>query len=158
MSAMTLAMNVEIYAASQYLSFPFNSMCEFGGVLIGASEDGIFQLETGDLDYDASIDALVEFPKTDLGAGYLKHPRRIVLNGRSFGNLLVTASADDGPEITRTIHVRNPGRYSSMFEYFSREERGMFFGLRLENVDGAYFSIDSIDLDIIPIAMRETPA
>ena len=158
MSTLTLTLNVEIFAPAQYLNFPFNSMCEFNGVLIGAGDDGIFQLEQGDLDVSSPINSLVEFPRTDLGVHHLKHPRRIVIKGRAFGNLLLTTSVDDGPEVVRTVQSRNPGRYAPMFEYFSREQRGMYFSFRLENVDGSYFSIDSMDLDLIPIAMRETPA
>lgn len=158
MSTLTLTLNIEIFAPTQYLNYPFNSMCEFNGVVLGASDTGIYHLETGGLDDNVPIDALVEFPRTDLGVRHLKHPRRVVINGRSAGNLLLTTSADDGPEITQSVRARNPGRYSVMFEYFNREQRGMYFDFRLENVGGAYFSIDSIDFDVIPIAMRETPA
>ena len=123
---LALAMNLEVYAASQYTNYPFNSLCEFNGVLLGACEGGIYQLEKGDRDNLSPINALVEFPKTDLGMALVKHGRRITLNGRSYGDLLLTMSADDGPEYTKHIHVRSIGRRSAMFEPLRRDCRGIY--------------------------------
>ena len=158
MSTLTIAMNTETYATSQYTNYPFNSYCKFNGAVLGASSGGIFQIDKGNIDHTSHIDMLVEFPKTDLGSLLPKHVRRVSVGGRTHGNLLLTAAADDGPEQTKTLRARNPGRYSVMFETLSRNQRGTFFAFRLENIDGAYCSIDSIDLDIVPVAMRETPA
>jgi hypothetical protein len=155
---LALAMNLEVYAASQYTNYPFNSLCEFNGVLLGAGESGIFELEKGDRDELAPINALVEFPKTDFGIPLVKHARRIVINGRSYGNLLLTLSADDGLEFTKHINVRSIGKHSTMFEYLRSDCRGVYLLFRLENIDGAYFSIDQIDLDLITASLRETPA
>jgi hypothetical protein len=154
---LTLAFNVNVYAATQYINYPFNSMCEFNGKVIGASDAGIFELEKGSDDNLAPIHGFVEFPKTDFGMHFVKHGRRITLHGRSFGDLLLTFSADDGVEYTKRIEVRSVGKHGAMFEKLRSDCRGVYLFYRLENIDGAYFSIDEIDLDLIVSALRETP-
>jgi hypothetical protein len=155
---LVLAMNLEIYATTQYVGYPFNSFCEFDGVPIGAGDGGIFQLDTGDLDHSSDIDAFVEFPKLDFGSPMSKHARRVTINGLAMGDLQFTCSADDGPEFVKNIRVKALGRHSFMAEYLRSDCRGTYLQFKLSNVNGAYFSISSIDLDLIIPGMRETPA
>lgn len=154
---LTIALNLSIYAGSQYVGFPFNSYCEFAGKVLAAGPGGIFEIESGETDDGQPIDARVEFAKSKLGSGLPKHIRKWRLNGRASGNLMITFRADDGPEYSQTVHVRTPNRYSAMFEPGRRDVRGVYFHIGVETLDGCYFDLDSMDAHVVHTGMRETP-
>lgn len=158
MPTLTLALNLSIYAGSQYVGFPFNSYCVFAGKVLAAGPEGIHEIESGDTDNGQPIAALIEFAKSKLGSGQPKHVRRYRLNGKSSGNLMLTVRADDGPGFAHPVMVRTPNRYATMFEPGRRDVRGVYFHVALENLNGCHFSLDSITLDVIHTGTRETPA
>ena len=99
---LTIRLNLENLAVTQYGAFDFTSFCVFDGVPLGANEEGIFVLEQGDDDDGLAIKAIVETHKTDFGASFQKRMRSAYLGGEFGGDLTLLVKTDDS-ERTFTI-------------------------------------------------------
>lgn len=152
MSFLALAMNLKNLAPTQYMEFDFNSLCEFNGQVLGANEDGIFLLESGDLDVAATIDAYVEWV-TDFGISSRKHVRRLTIAGETQGDLLVTVQADGGDIGEYSITGASELQQGIWHVYLPVDCRGRYFTVRISNVSGSQFSTDEVFADVIPINM-----
>ena len=153
MEALCIALNIRNSAPSQYLGYNFNSLCEFNDQILGAGDGGIFQLDTGSLDDTTPIEAYVEWV-SDLGIPYPKHVRRLTVGCKATGELLVTTSADGGPEYVEPLLVDPTDKYGVWLIKGRRTCRGRYLTIRIGNVDGAYFSIDQVTADVTPVNIR----
>ena len=145
-------MNLKNLAPTQYMEFDFNSLCEFDGQVLGANEDGIFLLESGDLDIAAAIDAYVEWV-TDFGIPARKHARRLTIAGETQGDLLITVQADGGDVAECSITGASELQQGIWHVYLPVDCRGRYFTIRISNESGSKFVIDEVFADVIPINM-----
>lgn len=149
MDQLTIALGLRIAAPSQYVGYDFNSFCVFNGVLLGAGEGGIFQLESGDKDNGVSIDGWVEFIATDLGMDDVKEPQRVTVNCKADGQLLFVESADGGPALAEVLPAGPLEKgYIPVQKRLRRTCRGKYLKFIIRNLLGSYFSIDGIWIDV----------
>ncbi len=149
-----LRINLKNMAVGQYLGFNFNSMAVINGVPIGASSDGIFSLFDAETDNGTDIASIVETALSNFGVMTEKKPRRLYLSLESSGSLLIKLKADDGdyksysftPKQLSQLQHRTPLNVSSF-------QKGDFWMIRVENVDGCDFSIDDLSALFIILGM-----
>ena len=66
---LTIALELKALAPTQYTNYGFNSMIMLGGTLIGANENGLFELD-GEDDNGTNIDAYFVPVNTDFNFVY----------------------------------------------------------------------------------------
>lgn len=152
-----LCLCIEGNQASQYANYNFNSMCKFNGAYLGASEDGIFTLEDGDLDDTAEIEAFFELATTDFGIANQKRLRSVYLGYEADGDLMMTVEDDEGGERRYSVepnHLDNKENTTKID--IGRDGKGRHWTFRIDNVNGSDFSIDSIEA--IPTILGKRPS
>lgn len=148
---------------SQYGNYNFNSLTRFNGQDLGANDNGIFKLDDGDFDYtDASnydeIEAFIELPTSDWGIENQKRIRSAYLGLEANGELALIFTDDEG----------NDYRYEVVPDFMANKQhsvrvtagrkngKGRYWRLRLENINGADFSLNNIR--VFPIILGPRPA
>ena len=147
-----LCLNLKLNAASQYANYNFNSFCIFNGVPLAASTDGIFELDSATTDNTALIDALVEFVSTDFGVSSPKRIRSAQIGYETSGYLIIRVKTDDDIQLEYVMQPDKTAqkRYAEKLP-MSRSQKGVVWMFRIENRDGCDFSLDSIDLVVVPL-------
>lgn len=152
----TYALQTERMALTQYTNFPFNSFAVFGGRVLGASADGIFEL-TGDTDAGVQIDAAARLGITDLNTTRVKRVEYVYIGHRAMRGaraLLLrvttneTQQRDYGmpPSITSGLHT---GRVMLGMGVESR-----YWQFELRNRGGAAFTLDTLEVRPTPLRRR----
>jgi hypothetical protein len=157
MDYLSLCLQIERMALSQYANYDFNSMCEFNGAYIGANESGIFTLDSGDLDNTSLIEAFFELPTSDFGIENQKRIRSFYIGYETNGELLLTVKDDDDNQrswLVPVIHLDE--KQHTVKVNGSRSGKGRYWMIRIENLAGADFSIDSIS--VLPILLNRKPS
>ncbi len=140
-----IRMHTQNNALSQYTVFPFNSMCMFNGVALAAGADGIYQIE-GNLDKTAKISASFKTVTSDFGAPNQKRFRKVYLGCEANGELRLTVSNDEGNERSYILSPIQSGNLQHKNVVpIGRDGKGAYWNVKIENIDGADFSVDSID-------------
>ena len=142
---LTLCLSLNRAAVSQYGNYNFAGFCLFGDRLVGGNEDGLFVLDSGDLDNTSKIDAHIRTGPTDFGVENEKRLRRLYFTFRTDGRLKYSVSADGKDDITQevtasntelaAIHQKAPG---------GRDMRGKHLDLKVENMHGADFTLNTV--------------
>jgi len=144
---LAIALELRRLAISQYGNFNFESMAVFNGVLIGANADGLYSLFDADDDDGTDIDAIFETITTDFGVPSKKKLRRAYIAGEASGNITFKFKADDG---SYKVYTVTPDQLSQLQHrcrlHLQHTQKGNYWMLRVENVNGCDFSIDSVDL------------
>jgi hypothetical protein len=153
MITLGIAMETENFSPSQYANFNFNSLCMFNGVMLGAGADGIMELE-GDTDNGVNIRAFFQLPSTDLGAHNQKKVRSLILSGEQKGHLKLTLVADNTNNTDYYVDLNGVMAQGSVKVDLNSDDIGRFVGLLVENIDGADFSIDVIDVLVLATVME----
>jgi len=141
---LVLATELTLIASSQYLNYNFSSMVKFGNRYYGGNSDGLFELETGDLDNDSNIEAYFKLITTDFGVSNLKRMRSIFVRGVSDGKLLFTVEDDEENE--RTYPLDNVKATATGQKVpIGRDGKGVYWSVKVSNYEGSNFSINSMD-------------
>lgn len=152
-----LCLQLERTALSQYGNYNFNSMCKFNGAYLGANENGIFTLDSGDLDDTAEIEAFFELVTSDWGIAHQKRIRSIYLGYEADGNLMLTVKDDDDNQREYLIEPNHFGNKQHSTKLFGdRNGKGRYWMARIDNVNGSDFSVD--DIKILPVILNRTPS
>jgi len=149
----SVVMDLEGKALSQYVDFDFNSMCEFNGMYLGAGENGISVLG-GDDDNGADIDAFIETPMTDLGDSNQKRLRMAYVGYESTDELELAVAMDEvlNDRSWRTYTLKPNKRGLSQEggrRSIGRDGRGRYFTVRIKNVEGCDFTLNT--LEFVPV-------
>jgi len=145
----TVRINLNVNALSQYTNHNFNSMCVFNGVILGAGDTGLFNLCCGDSDNGTQIDAYFTPHKTDFGTEGDKRIRRIYYSALCDGAMTVSITGDDETTIGPYQVTADLTKGQQLF--LAKTGRGLKFNyasFTFANVDGSYFSLDSIKAQI----------
>jgi len=144
-SRLGIRLNLRNNAPSQYDGFDFNSMVEFAGKKLGANEDGIFEILTGDDDNGVAISGFFELLRTDLDEWREKRVRKLYLGGQWSGNMQIGVKFDNDAWTYKTLTPAETslGEHGNEI-YWRRDKRGRYVQFYLGNVSGADFSIDHI--------------
>ena len=132
-------------ATSQYGNFNFNSMAVFNGVAIGAGVDGVFSLFDAENDNGAYIESIIETVLSNFGVISKKKPRRLYLSLEASGSLLIKLKVDGGDYSSYSFTPKQLGQLQHRTPLsVSTFQKGDYWMMRIENIDGIDFSIDDI--------------
>lgn len=152
-----LCLQLERMAVSQYANYNFNSMTKFNGQYLGANENGIFRLDNGDLDGTSKIPAFFELLTSDWGIENQKRIRTIYVGYETNGQLVLKVKDDDNNEreyILEPNHLDNSQHGAKLPG--DRGGKGRYWMIRVDNMNGADFSIDNIR--ILPVVLGKKPS
>jgi hypothetical protein len=119
-------------------------MVRFGDKHLGACSGGIFELD-GDDDNGIDIEAFFEPIITDFGISNPKKVRFVFLGYESDGDLLLTLAADERNEQSHTVDSLKTGQQERRVPA-NRNMEGRYIMVRVSNVAGSDFGLDSIDV------------
>jgi hypothetical protein len=153
---LTVVMTLRNLAVRQYQNFHFNSMAVFNGKYLALGPNGAFELETGDTDAGAPIDAFFEPVLSDWGIENEKRVRFMYVSARSDGKLKLTQIPDNGAAIEEEFTPAREDRQSYSRIPGWRNGRGAYWTFRLSNVDGSYFEVNKIE--VLPIVLGKKPS
>jgi hypothetical protein len=152
-----LCLQLERMAISQYANFNFNSMAIFNGQCLGANEAGIFQLDSGDRDNTSEIPAFFELMTSDWGIENQKRIRSIYVGYETNGRLFFKVKDDDANETEYILepnhldHAQHGAKLPG-----SRRGKGRYWFIRVDNMNGADFSVDNIK--VLPVVLGRKPS
>jgi hypothetical protein len=141
-------------AVTQYCNYNFNSFCKIGDKHYGATDDGIFEL-VGDTDAGEDIDAWFELPISDFGISNVKRLRRIYLGYEATGDLTIKVKDNEDNERPYPLDNIASDKQVGGEVTIERDQLGRYWGLRVDNVRGAYFAVDSIE--VVPVILGRKP-
>lgn len=153
---LALCMNTAILGPTQYANYNFASMCRLGdGRLLGANEDGLFELESGHTDAGAEIDAFFELRPSDLGTEEQKRIRMAYVSAEAAGDLQVGVRYDEGQWRDGIITPSGTSnRQQGARVPLPRADKGQHVAFRVQNLAGADFSVDLIRVAINALGRR----
>ena len=154
---LSLCLQLERLAVSQYANYNFNSMTRFNDQYLGANENGIFRLDNGHLDGTSQITAFFELMTSDWGIENQKRIRSIYVGYETNGQLSLKVKDDDENE---REYILEPNHLDSLQHGAKlpgdRGGKGRYWMIRVDNINGADFSIDSIR--ILPVVLGRKPS
>jgi hypothetical protein len=140
-----MVMQTETGALSDYLNFPFNSLCMFNGQYFGASAEGLFVL-AGDNDNGALIQAAARVGITDFGTSFLKRIDRCYVGYRTDGNLVIRIFTD---EVNIRDYLLTAYGKDGLHGNHTRIGKGVaarYWQFELRNQNGANFELNALEL------------
>lgn len=154
MPRQTIILNTHNFAPAQFFNHSANSATLFNGKLLFAASEGIFE-SGGDNDgYEVDgitpipIDAHAVLPIADFGYQGQKSPRSMLLGGRFDGQMQVSITDEKG--VTQDYLTEDMDNEDGTKVSLRSDQRSRYLKVKLANVDGADFSVDSADLIFIP--------
>lgn len=148
----TLALHLPILGVTQYTGYSFKGMCNFAGVALGITRDGLYKLDVGDTDNGTPITAGFALPKHDLGTPARKRIRSLRLNGSFAGDMAVSVTSDQRKTEVYAIEVAadNENIPTGLHVKCRRKETSAnVFTFLFENKSGSYFCVDNIHALVI---------
>lgn len=156
MARVTLLLNTHTFAAAQFFNHQADSACVFGGKLLFATSEGLFESAGGNDGYETvgeeqvpiPIDAYVVPPTSDFGYRGQKSPRSLLLGGNFDGQMQVSVTDEQGA--TRDYLTPDLDGDDGAKIALRSDQRSRYHKIKIANVDGADFSLESADLVFIP--------
>ena len=156
MARVTILLNTRNFAPAQFFNHQANSAAYFGGELLFATSDGLFKSAGGNDGYETvgedqvpvNIDAHIVLPTADFGYRGQKSPRSLVMGGRFDGAMQVDVTDESGTTKTYNSPVLDDEDGCKLA--LDSDQRSRYLGIKISNVDGADFSLDTADLVFIP--------
>lgn len=145
MNKLALNINLSNLAVVQWCNFDFNSFSKIGDKYFGANDSGIFEL-TGTDDNGTDIDAFFELILSDFGISDIKRIRSVYVGGEANGKLTLTLKDDEDNSRTYDLRLTSDSKQSSGKVDVGRDGQGRYWQVRIDNTNGVYFAIDSIEL------------
>ena len=149
MDKLVISHNLILNAPTQYDQWPFNSMCEVDGNILAFGEDGISICSVcGNDDNGEAIVASFRLPAVNLGVINQKRIRKFTLGFQAATDGAYILTVTDDNENARQYYLRPilPGLKPHSAEiYADRDGVGVYFAVQFDNVDGADFTIDTIE-------------
>lgn len=144
-----IELNLKTKAASQ-TTLPFNSMCKFGDVYLGATSEGLYQLH-GYTDAGVAIPALIKSGMTDFGSNSVKRFRFFYFGLETTGPLTLKVFCDGTLAASLTVTVATKGQRTVRVPV-SRQHAGRYWSWSIENVTGSFFALYSVQA--IPVILH----
>jgi hypothetical protein len=156
MSTTAISLNLDTRAATQYTNYGFKSFATFQGQPIGAGPNGIFKLDSGNLDNTTPIAAWFELPMLTFGSDKIKKIFKAIIQGEYNGDLTFTMTADKVATFTQTI-VASISRVINRGQpfYLPTSVLGTWWSFKIANVAGCDFAIDSLDVCILETPLEQ---
>ena len=137
-------MHLEAQALSTYTNYPFNSMTQFNGVYLGASDAGIFAL-VGDTDAGTAIDAVVRLGMSDFGTSLIKRVAKAYVGYAAAGDLELRVITDGGVLRRYKLHTTRTGMHGWRVEV-GKGILSRYWQFEVANVGGAGFTLNCVEI------------
>jgi len=144
-----ISLNRKVLAPTQLQGLPFNSMVMFKGRALGAAADGIHVFNECN---DDDIDAFIETPLSDWNQTNQKRIRRVYLAGEFAGTSMTVKTKNKEGNERSYLAKSSQTNEESIFANVGRDGKGRHWSFRIENINGADFSIDTIS--VIPVILN----
>ena len=143
----TLVMNTVSHAVSEYASYAFNSFCEFNGAYYAADSNGVFLLDTGDVD-DGSVEIPANLTTGDLDFEneFQKRIPDIYLALHAAGDMTVSVSMDEQTTYQYTLTTHGVSRLKQRRVKIGKGIKGKYCRVGVANVSGADFDLDTLNI------------
>lgn len=154
MNYTTLVAELSNLAVTQYCNFGFNSFCKIGNTVIAANENGIYSLG-GNTDAGSEIPAYFELQPSDWGISNLKRIRTVYIGYETKGALTLALKDDEDNERSYPLSRFKYDRQTGQQVHIGRDGQGRYWSVKISNVSGCSFSVDSIE--VLPIILNRKP-
>lgn len=144
----TITLNTRINAASEYTNFGYNSVCEFNGMHLVASESGIFAI-AGDTDNSTKIVSKVKSGITDLDSTEYKRISQFYIHGTMDSGLILSLTTEDGEE--RKYQVTQENERVKVLRYLTG--RGVYSRNWQWGLEGR-FRVDQLAMEVESLPRR----
>lgn len=152
---LTIMTSLPNIASSQSAIMNFNGYCRVGEKYLAANSSGIYSIGINNNADGTDIDAYFKLPRTDFGMKNYKRLRSLYIGYEADGQLQLTITADESISRTYTLEpIRDNLKQHGSKINVSRKIIGRYFDLKIENVNGCDFSIDTIDATVIVLGRR----
>lgn len=141
-----VVINLANRSITEYSNYEFTSFARHGDKILATGAGGVYLLE-GDTDNGTPISSYIKTVKDDFGSSSLKNVSDCYV-GFKGGNLTVQASYDGVSGSRQGVGMAN--KFSNKKANLSKGESGRYFELKLSNVNGSDFDIDTIELNVHP--------
>lgn len=148
LDATAWVLNTESGAVSRYSDFDFNSLASNGGLLFGASADGLYVI-AGDKDEDRDVNTDVTTGFMDLGSDMRKRVSDVYF-GYTGGQMKATVEAYNGPTDNYTFEDRfregDAPRNNRI-----KTGRGLtsrYWRISMKNISGDDFKLQDVTLNV----------
>lgn len=148
--------NTDSKALFKYESYDFNSFTELNGTYYGLKEDGWYTL-SGEDDAGSDISAKFRTALYSFGEDRLKQFDRVYAGYTSDGDLIFKVLNTDRGELRENwyrLYSKTANSVRDTRVKTGKGIRSMYFGVEVENVNGADFEFDNIQFQILPTARR----
>lgn len=143
--APAISMDTEVQALTTYSAFDYNSMTDFAGRAIAASNEGLFEL-TGDTDNGAPIAAQVSFGITDFGSSFMKGLERMYVGLQSTTPMNVEVKLEDKTAYQYVLDARPDERMDTQRVKTGKALEARYWQFTLRNQNGGDFRLDVVDV------------
>ena len=137
-------MHLEAQALTQYTNYAFNSMTQFNGVYLGASDDGIFAL-AGASDAGVAIDAVARVGVSDFGTSLLKRVLKAYVGYRADGDLELRITTDELTTRSYRLHPTSAGMHGGAVK-IGKGVHARYWQFEVANIDGADFTLNCVEI------------
>jgi len=134
-------------AATQYTNHNFNSYCRFGDYYLAASAAGLYKIG-GDSDNGTAISASFAPVLTDFGDSHPKRLWYLYFGLEAELDLQVTVTTDEGCSATKILSPTKTTQSRRRIKVLSNLS-GRYWTVKVENLLGGDFSIDTIDVEYV---------
>ena len=156
MPRQTILLNTHTFAASQFFNHSANSAAMFGGELLFATDEGLFEsggdndgtVIVDEVETPVPIDAHIMLPVHNFGYQGQKSPRSMLLGGKFDGQMQVSITDENG--VTQDYVSPEMEDADGTKIALRTDQRSRYFTTKISNVGGSDFSIESADLIFIP--------
>lgn len=140
-----LVMCLNNTAITEYTNFDFNSLTKYRDNIIAVSSDGLYLLGSND-DDGIEIDSIIETVQDDFGSPYLKSVASIYvgIEGGSMNISTKNKGVLSSPQILPISTTLGTKRIKH-----GRGIKHKYWSIRLSNIDGSNFYIDTIEIPVI---------
>lgn len=144
---LTMVMNTKNKALTLFSNYNFNSLCAFGGKHFGATDTGIFDLDTGSNDDGVQIDWNIKTGYLDLEQKKKKKLVQAWTSYKTDGNIKFTVLQPDGQEYEYILEGITETE-TGLRVKFGKGIRTKYVALNISNIDGSSIDLDELKLHL----------
>ena len=144
---LNMVMNTKNKALSLFQNYDFNSLCAFGGKHFGATDTGIFDLDSDTKDNGAMIEWNWKTGYLDLEQIQKKKLVEAWLSYKTDGDIKFTVMQPNGEEYEYILQGIDPTETGLRLK-FGRGIRTKYVALNVSNIDGSSIDLDELKLHL----------
>ena len=143
----TMVMNTKNKALTLFNNYKFNSLCAFGGKHFGATDTGIFDLDSDTKDNGEMIEWNIKTGYLDLEQGQKKKLVEAWTSYKTDGDIKFTVIQPNGEEYEYILQGIDPTETGLRLK-FGRGIRTKYVALNIQNIDGSSIDLDELKLHL----------